>query len=189
MINFFIQTHKDFFLWMHSFVLNYPEYHAATYFIAEKLDHYVIALSMVTMLYFIYQSFENTSLTRLRFMIRELVRILVSVCASWLFSFVIKITLNMPRPYVRFADEVTQLFDYASGMRSFPSGHATLFMALAVMIGLHHKRAGYIFLFFAVLISIARVVSGIHFPVDIAAGWVIGAGVSYLVYRKIGKNK
>lgn len=189
MINFFIQLHKSFFLWMNSFVVHYPEYNNITYLIAEKLDNYIIVAAILTLCYFTYQSIEGLSLRRFIFMTREMILILISICASWFLSYLIKISLNMPRPYIRFATETTQLFNYAEGMHSFPSGHATLFMALAVMIGLHHKRAGYIFIIFAVLISIARVVSGIHFPIDILFGWIIGAGVSYLVYIKIGNKK
>jgi len=58
---------------------------------------------------------------------------------------------------------------------SFPSGHATFFMALAVSIFFYHKKAGYIFMFFALIIGIARIVAGVHFPTDILGGFVVGA--------------
>jgi undecaprenyl-diphosphatase len=70
---------------------------------------------------------------------------------------------------------------FAESWYSFPSGHATFFMALAVSIFLSHKKAGYLFMFFALLIGIARIIAGVHFPVDILGGFVIGALVAFFV--------
>lgn len=72
---------------------------------------------------------------------------------------------------------------------SFPSGHATFFMALAVYFLLTgHKKLGWFLLVSAVLISLARVAAGIHWPSDILAGWAVGAIVSWTVF-KIFKKK
>lgn len=64
---------------------------------------------------------------------------------------------------------------------AFPSGHSTAFMALATSIFLSHKRVGYLFIVFAVLIGLARIVAGVHFPLDILGGFILGAGVAYIV--------
>jgi undecaprenyl-diphosphatase len=74
---------------------------------------------------------------------------------------------------------------------SFPSGHATFFMALGFGIFFSHKKAGYVFIFFALLIGIARIIAGVHFPVDILSGFILGAIIAYLVrviYNKIYKK-
>ncbi len=182
MLNVLIQYHKQLFLWMYSFTLTYPKYNNLIHFIADKLDNYVILLAAIVLFYFVYKSIEYTSWKRFYFLIKEGIRLVVVVCISWSISYLIKNIVRFPRPFLRFPNEVTQLFDYG-GFNSFPSGHATLFMALAVIVSLHHKHIGYLFIFFAIIISIARVMSGIHFPIDILAGWIIGGGISLLVYR------
>ena len=65
---------------------------------------------------------------------------------------------------------------------SFPSGHASFFMALACAIFISHKKAGYLFMFFALLIGIARIIAGVHFPVDILGGFILGYAISRVIY-------
>ncbi len=69
------------------------------------------------------------------------------------------------------------------GMDSFPSGHATLFSALAVAIYVVHKKVGYVFMFFALIIGLSRIVAGVHFPVDILAGFAIGTAISFTINK------
>ncbi len=72
---------------------------------------------------------------------------------------------------------------------SFPSGHATFFMALAVYFYLAKQPKLSVFLFAsAILIGVARVAAGVHWPSDIIAGWVVGAVVSYIIF-KLTENK
>ena len=54
-------------------------------------------------------------------------------------------------------------------------------MALAFAIYFLHKQAGYWFMFFALIIGVARIMAGVHFPLDILGGFVLGALVAYLV--------
>lgn len=68
--------------------------------------------------------------------------------------------------------EVENLFQ-ATGY-AFPSGHATFFMALAFSIYFIHKKVGLILIACALLIGTARVMAGVHYPVDILGGFVFG---------------
>jgi undecaprenyl-diphosphatase len=54
-------------------------------------------------------------------------------------------------------------------------------MALAFALFFSHKKIGYIFMFFAFLIGIARIIAGAHFPVDILGGFILGILTAYLV--------
>ncbi len=184
MIHFLLQLHKDIFLLMHGFVLKNPKLHSIIYYIAERLDNYVVVLGLMLFIYFFYQSIEHISWKRFAFISREVVQSFVAIGISWWLSYLIKAITHIPRPYLRFPDEVVRLFDYG-GFDSFPSGHATLFMALAVMMSLHHRRVGYLFLFFAIIIPIARIVSGIHTPIDVLVGWSIGALLSLFIYKNL----
>lgn len=71
---------------------------------------------------------------------------------------------------------------------SFPSGHAVFYFALFSVVFLKDKKTGVFFLFGVVLISLARVFSGIHWPSDILAGAVIGIFFSWLIVGFSGKR-
>jgi membrane-associated phospholipid phosphatase len=61
---------------------------------------------------------------------------------------------------------------------SFPSDHAGFFIALALGIFLASRRAGAVALTWAGLaVLLPRIVTGMHSPLDIVAGGLIGAGV------------
>jgi len=65
---------------------------------------------------------------------------------------------------------------------SFPSGHATNTMALAVaVILLWGRRARWIF-FLPLVTGWSRIYLGKHFPSDVMAGWVMGAAAATLVW-------
>ena len=97
---------------------------------------------------------------------------------AYLVASILKIFVHTLRPFMAFTN-VHSLFPETG--YAFPSGHATFFMALAVSLFFYHKKTGYIFMFFALLIGIARVIAGVHFPVDILGGFIIGALVSCVV--------
>jgi undecaprenyl-diphosphatase len=109
---------------------------------------------------------------------REILLVFFTAIIAYLSASILKIFIHVPRPYDAFP-QVHSLFS-ESGY-SFPSGHATLFMALAVSIFITHKKAGYVFMLFALIIGIARVIGGVHFPIDILGGFVLGALVAYFM--------
>lgn len=91
------------------------------------------------------------------------------------------------RPFV--FEGLNALVDQNPLESSFPSGHATFFMALAVYFILAgEKRLGWFLFISAVLIGAARVAAGVHWPSDIVAGWVLGAAISWIIF-KISKRK
>lgn len=76
-----------------------------------------------------------------------------------------------PRPFK--ALSLTPLINHAD-TSSLPSSHAVIFFALAVLVYfLNKKYFGYFFIS-AVLIGLGRVAAGVHWPVDILMGAVLG---------------
>ena len=63
---------------------------------------------------------------------------------------------------------------------SFPSDHATAAFAIAFGILFVTRRTGWLFLAWAVLIGISRVLAGMHFPTDVLAGAVVGLAAGCL---------
>lgn len=75
-----------------------------------------------------------------------------------------------------------------SGWSAFPSDHAVMFFALATCFCMIHRRIGYIALAHSlVAIAFARVFLGFHWPSDILAGALVGAGVAIALLRPFTK--
>lgn len=77
------------------------------------------------------------------------------------------------RPFVDHPGAVHQLVAHAADA-SFPSDHAAAAFAIAVILVGVHRRLGVAALGVAVLVSYARVYTGLHYPGDVLAGTVIG---------------
>jgi undecaprenyl-diphosphatase len=61
---------------------------------------------------------------------------------------------------------------------SFPSGHAATSFAAAVLLSFVAPRLAPAFLLLAVAIGFSRVYVGVHYPLDVLAGALLGAGVA-----------
>lgn len=109
---------------------------------------------------------------------KEISKAFLAGLFAWLIAQGLKFLLALARPATALGSisPLLQKNDYA-----FPSGHATFFMALAVSIYFFHKKAGYIFMLAALIIGLARVMAGVHFPADVLGGLVLGALVACLV--------
>jgi membrane-associated phospholipid phosphatase len=84
--------------------------------------------------------------------------------------------LDVPRPPAVLTPEAFNLIGPCYKYNSFPSGHATTIFALAgvLTIVLKDYRLKLGILLSALIISISRIVLGIHWPLDILCGMIIG---------------
>ena len=89
----------------------------------------------------------------------------------------IRFFIHRPRPFITLP--IHPLITETSW--SFPSGHATFFFGMAMAVYLYNKRWGWYFFAFAALISLARVVAGVHYPSDVIGGALIGMAVAFVV--------
>jgi len=111
---------------------------------------------------------------------KEIFFVFFTGVVAWIAAHVLKVLINVPRPFDAFP-QIEPIFP-ATG-NSFPSGHATFFMALGVSIFLLHKKAGWVFMFLALLIGMARIIAGVHFPIDILGGFALGALVALFMKK------
>ncbi|MFA6077272.1 MAG: phosphatase PAP2 family protein [Candidatus Paceibacterota bacterium] len=109
---------------------------------------------------------------------KEILEVFLSAFSAYFLAVILKLLIHTPRPFLALTN-VKALFP-ETGF-AFPSGHAAFFAALSISIFFSHKKAGYLFMFFAFLIGLARIMAGVHFPIDILGGFILGALVSYLV--------
>ncbi|MEK7190286.1 MAG: phosphatase PAP2 family protein [Patescibacteria group bacterium] len=108
---------------------------------------------------------------------KEFLPLFFSSVLAYCLAYILKILFHISRPILALPD-IQPLLTKTSF--SFPSEHATFFMALAFSIFFLHKKAGYIFMFFAFLIGLARIVAGVHFPIDILGGFILGIVVAFV---------
>lgn len=139
---------------------------------------YVVIILAGLFLLFHHEIFRADSPTRVFWeKKREILMVFFSGGTAWFIAVILKNLVQATRPFLSFIN-ISPLF--AETGFAFPSGHATFFSALAFSIFFLHKKAGYWFMFFALLIGVARIIGGVHFPVDILGGYALGFIVSYI---------
>ena len=126
----------------------------------------------------IYQK-NNFSLPVFKELMRNGIIIIGPAFIAFVAATVLKEIIHLDRSFTQL-ETVLPLFN-PNQEYSFPSTHAAIFSALAFSIFFINKKAGYIFMFFALLIGLARIVAGVHFPADILGGFILGAILVVLV--------
>ena len=114
---------------------------------------------------------------------REAVLLVATIAGGWILNTLVKLAVGRPRPLI-----VPHLTE--AGGESFPSGHsfnsAVVYIAIALAFAAMSPRRGvrWTLIVVAVVLSMAvaftRVWLGVHFPSDVAAGWLGGAGWAFL---------
>ena len=66
---------------------------------------------------------------------------------------------------------------------SFPSGHTLHAVAFSVVAICHYPRLAWLVLPFTALVALSRLVLGLHYPSDVLAGALLGAGLAGLVMQ------
>jgi undecaprenyl-diphosphatase len=88
----------------------------------------------------------------------------------------LKSRLVRERPYISLIGIVpgTKVLD----RYSFPSGHTLHAVSFTVLITASYPELGLLCIPFALLVAMSRVVLGLHYPSDVAAGALLGAGLA-----------
>lgn len=171
-----IAVSTQLFFILYEFLEKFPKMEGIVYFSAEYLPIVVTCL-VITFVF-----------TQMNFKI-AMRAIIFSVGVPFLFTYILKYFLDSPRPFMRFS-EVSPLF-FHGGLDSFPSGHATFFSSLFVTILLMKFPRSIVITVgvSAVIIGIARIIAGVHFPIDILAGFIVGGIGSYCMSRVMNIHK
>ena len=103
--------------------------------------------------------------------------------------YLLKLLIAEPRPFLTLPN--VELLVPENEIYSFPSGHTASSFAAAVVIGLKYKlnikgknyRLIYPLLAFAGLIGFSRIYIGVHYPLDVIFGAIVGILSALLVLR------
>ena len=156
----------------------WPVFDALVIFIADYLQYFLIIAFLFVLFFSTYKKKEKIKIF--------LVTAISAAIARLGFVSLIRVFYHRPRPFLTLP--VYQLI--ADNSFSFPSGHAAFFFAMAMAIYFYNKKWGAWFFIAAFLISVARVIAGVHYPTDILAGAVIGVLIALMVkiyyYANIG---
>lgn len=112
---------------------------------------------------------------------------LLSLLISGIIAFILKNMFTEPRPFV-LLDNVRLLIT-ENDPNSFPSGHtASTFTVLSVLMFKYRNRIlTTVLLLCGFLVGFSRIYVGVHFPLDVFAGFLVGIIPAYLVCRYEGR--
>jgi len=106
----------------------------------------------------------------------------VSIGVGGVLTQVLKYSINRPRPYATYQDITPYAFETSL---SFPSGHTSLAFSSATALCLKYPKWYVIApsMLWACSVGYSRMNLGVHYPSDVLAGAIVGAGSAWVTYQ------
>ena len=104
-------------------------------------------------------------------------RVLIKPLSAFLFVTVIRKLINRPRPYDTMT--IDPLISHKSG-QSFPSRHTVSAMIIALVCFDIHFGLGLFVLIIAIMISLSRILAGVHYISDVIVAMIIAFLINLL---------
>jgi undecaprenyl-diphosphatase len=113
--------------------------------------------------------------------------LLINVVVSGLLTDLLKILFGRSRPKLLFAnaDYGFHFLQFSAARWSFPSGHSTTAMAIALTLVLYYRRWGLLALVPAILTCLSRVALLQHYPSDVLAGAFVALLTTVVLQEKL----
>ncbi len=114
---------------------------------------------------------------------RAVLRAIIALFAANIVLKLCNLIYFRPRPFI---DHEVNLLFYRPTDSSFPSNPATVGFSLATAIWMYNRQLGALLLVLATLLGLSRIYCGVHYPLDVIAGALLGALSAYLMVKKGG---
>jgi undecaprenyl-diphosphatase len=163
-------SHIDFqvFQYINRLAAAYPIFNPIMRFLSEDAE-YLFYIGVI--------AYWFTRIKSNRHMVAEA---LLSACATLGVGGIISYFFYRDRPFVHHT--VNQLIQHPANA-SFPSDHATGAFVIATSIWMYRKKDGSVWILLASCIALSRIWTGVHYPLDVLAGAMIGTIGAGLVHR------
>lgn len=156
------------FLWIHGFAGHNPFLDSIAIFFAEWLPYILVIVFLLLVL-------SENGMRRKIYLFAE--GALAIILARGIVTTAIHFFYYHARPFAVY--NFTPLINESGS--SFPSAHAAWFFALAMTVWYANRAWGWWFFGLATLMGIARIYVGVHWPLDIIGGAVIGIASAIFV--------
>jgi undecaprenyl-diphosphatase len=117
-----------------------------------------------------------------------------SIISRLVITNVIRWILPRTRPFVEngfdklTTGQVNLLISQNPQESSFPSGHAAFYFAIATVVYLYNRKLGILFFLASFLMGVARVFVGVHWPLDIIGGALVGIISGWIIFKLFNKK-
>jgi undecaprenyl-diphosphatase len=78
--------------------------------------------------------------------------------------------------------EHIRLLVHCGSIYGFPSSHASNIAAALGIFAMFYRKAMIPCMLVIFLVGLSRIVVGVHYPVDVLGGWMLGGIIAYLLY-------
>jgi undecaprenyl-diphosphatase len=101
------------------------------------------------------------------------------IIAGVIFTYPLKLIIDRTRPYELIAS--TRLLTPPESDPSFPSGHTELSFIAATIVSEFHPEYGKYLYAFSFIVALSRIYVGVHFPIDVIGGMIIGILIGKII--------
>ncbi len=169
MIDFFVHIDTLVFYLINVTISN-PFFDSVMPFITELRNWYIVYIILFVWLF--WKGGKNGRIAALSL-------ILSIVITDQINSMVLKEIFGRLRPCVT-QENINLLVSCGAG-KSFPSSHAANSFAAATILSFFYMHYKYAFFLIAFLISFSRVYVGVHYPIDVIAGGIVGFIIAFIL--------
>lgn len=153
------------FMWLYNAGQHFPKW--TIVFASEYLIYILI-------LFFVWALLKNDR--------RLAVFGVISGAVGYVLATILKSAIHISRPFI--SQPITPIISESGG--SFPSRHELTIAAVAFAVYPRHKKWGAALIVVSIVVGIARIMAGVHYPSDILGGLVLGALIGFLADKFFG---
>ncbi|MBL7206760.1 MAG: phosphatase PAP2 family protein [Candidatus Aenigmarchaeota archaeon] len=151
------------------------------FFVTVLGDGWVWAIALILFVVFyliVRKRLETGKRGKLK---KFLILAVISMTITVILVFGLKMLFNTERPCIPCLGDMENCNPYCDTDGSFPSGHAAIsFTGFGSLYMIFRRKWIWIF---PVMVSISRLFLGVHAPLDVATGAVLGLVVTWCIYK------